>query len=198
MGTENVCYAWYVEPEMMHEMMEFIADYTIEVSKPALSQGLDIDYVMINEDMSMKNGPLIGPDKYKEFIEPHMKRLVEFFKSNDVKYVMVDTDGNCEALIPQLMDCGVDVIWPLERASDMDPVRIRKKFGRDLRLYGGVDKRRIALGRTEIDRHLSELIPLIEEGGFIPIIDHTVSPEISLDDFKYYMKKKDELLNGRF
>lgn len=198
MGTENFSYALFDDPVLVHEMMEFIADFTIEVSKPVLDKKLDVDYVMINEDMSMKTGPLISPEKYMEYIFPHMRRLVDFFISNGVKYVIVDTDGNCDVLIPLLMDCGVDAIWPLERVAGMDPIAIRKKYGKDLRLYGGVDKMRIAKGREEIDKHLSELIPLIEEGGFIPTIDHTVSPDISLKDFLYYMKRKTELLSGRF
>lgn len=197
MGTENLCYAWYDEPELLHEMTEFIADYTIEVCKPIL-QETDVDYVMINEDMSMKTGPLLSPAQYKEFIFPHMRRLVDFFKSNGVRYVMVDTDGNCEVLIPLLIDCGVDAIWPLERAADMDPVRIRKKFGKEMRLFGGVDKMEIAKGKEAIDRHLGELVPLIEEGGFIPTVDHTVSPDISLENFKYYMKRKMDLISGKF
>lgn len=197
MGTENVCYAWYDEPDMMHEMMEFIADFTIEVSRPILEQ-TDVDYVMINEDMSMKHGPLLSPDQYKTFIFPHMKRLVDYFKKNGVKYVMVDTDGNCEALIPLLMDAGVDGIWPLERVAEMDPIKIRKKFGRDLRLSGGVDKMEIAKGKEAIEKQLAGLMPLIEEGGFIPTIDHVASPDISLDDFRYYMKRKIDLLTGKF
>lgn len=197
MGTENVCYAWYDEPELMHEMMEFIANFTIEVSRPILEE-TDVDYVMINEDMSMKTGPLLSPYQYREFIYPHMRRLVDFFKKNGVKYVMVDTDGNCEDLIPLLIECGVDAIWPLERAAGMDPVRLRKKFGRELRLFGGVDKRELAKDKESIDRHLAELVPLIEEGGFIPTVDHTVSPDISLENFKYYIKRKCDLLSGKF
>ena len=197
MGTENLCYSWYDEPDLMHEMMEFIADFTIEVSRPALEQ-IDVDYVMINEDMSMKNGPLLSPEQYKSFIFPHMRRLVDYYKKNGVKYVFVDTDGNCEALIPLLMDAGVDGIWPMERVAEMDPIKIRKKFGRDLRLTGGIDKMEIAKGKEAIDKHLAALVPLIEEGGFIPTIDHTASPDISLEDFKYYMKRKIDLLNGRF
>ncbi|HBP38584.1 MAG TPA: hypothetical protein DD640_07565, partial [Clostridiales bacterium] len=154
MGTENVCYGWYDQPDLMHEMMAFIADFTIEVSRPVLRE-TDVDYVMINEDMSMKNGPLLSPAQYREFIYPHMRRLVDFFKKNGVRYVMVDTDGNCEALIPLLMECGVDAIWPLERAAGMDPLKIRKKFGRDLRLFGGVDKMELAKDRQAIDRHLA-------------------------------------------
>ncbi len=195
MGTENLCYAWYDQPKLMHEMMEFIADFTIEVSRPVLRE-TDIDYVMINEDMSMKTGPLLSPAHYKEFIFPHMLRLVDFYKNNGVRYVMVDTDGNCEALIPMLMECGVDAIWPLERVAGMDPVIIRKKFGRDLRLFGGVDKMKLAKGKEAIDQHLAEMIPLIEEGGFIPTVDHTVSPDVSLENFRYYMKQKNNLLTG--
>jgi hypothetical protein len=197
MGTENLCYGWYDEPELMHEMMEFIADFTIEVSKPVLLQ-TDIEYVMISEDMSMKNGPLLSPDQYKTFIFPHMKKLVDFFKKNGVKYVMVDTDGNCEALIPMLLDAGVDGIWPLERVAEMDPVKIRKKFGKDLRLSGGVDKMEIAKGKEAIEKQLAALVPLIEEGGFIPTIDHLASPDISLENFTYYMKRKMDLLKGKF
>jgi hypothetical protein len=197
MGTENVCYAWYDEPLMMHEMMEFIADFTMEVSRPILEK-IDIDYVMINEDMSMKTGPLLSPALYREFIFPHMRRLVDFFKSNGVKYVIVDTDGNCEALIPMLLECGTDAIWPLERAAGMDPILLRKKFGRNLRLFGGVDKRELAKDKKAIDQHLAEMVPLIEEGGFIPTVDHKVSPDISLENFKYYMKRKMDLLCGRF
>ena len=197
MGTENVCYAWYDEPEMMHEMMEFIADFTIDVSRPILKE-TDVDYVMISEDMSMKTGPLLSPAQYTEFIFPHMRRLVDFYKSNGVRYVMVDTDGNCEALIPLLMECGVDAIWPLERAAGMDPVMLRKKFGKDLRLFGGVDKMELAKGKSAIDMHLASMIPVIEEGGFIPTVDHTVPPDVSLDNFRYYMKRKMDLLSGKF
>ena len=196
MGTENISYAWYDQPELMHEMMEFIADFTIEMSRPILEQ-TDIDYVMLSEDMSMKNGPLLSPDTYKTFIFPHMRRLVDYLKGNGVKYVLVDTDGNCEALIPLLMDAGVDGLWPLERVAGMDPIMLRKKYGRDLRLWGGVDKMEIAKGRDAIDRHLASMIPLIEEGGFIPTIDHTASPDISLENFRYYIKRKIDLLQGK-
>ncbi len=196
MGTENLSYAWYDEPAMMHEMMEFIADFTIETAKPLLEAGIRPDYIFLNEDMSMKNGPLLSPDTYRTYIFPHMKRLVAFFKSHGVPWFVVDTDGNCELIIPQLMETGVDAIWPLERASDMDPVRIRKKFGRDLRLWGGVDKRELAKDSAAIDAHLRTMQPLVAEGGFIPTVDHLVPPDVSLANFEHYMQRKQQLLRG--
>ncbi len=198
MGTETLSYAWYDQPELMHEMMEFIADFTIDVARPILAE-VDVDYVFINEDMAMKQGPLLSPSTYDEFIFPHMRRLVDFFKTNGARYVVVDSDGNTEPLIGRLLDAGVDAIWPMERASaDMNPLDLRKKYGKSLRLWGGVDKRELAKGPEAIDRHLAELAPLAEEGGFIPTVDHQVPPDVSLGNFRYYMKRKMDLLSGRF
>jgi uroporphyrinogen decarboxylase len=196
MGTENLSYAWYDEPELCDAMMEFIADFTIETLRPVLDE-IASDYIFINEDMSMKSGPLLSPDTYKRFIFPHMKRLVDFIKSKGVPYVVVDTDGDPDPLIPLLLDAGVDGLWPIERASnDMDPIALRKKYGKALRIWGAVDKRCIAAGSPVIEEHLRAMMPLIAEGGFIPTVDHTVPPDISLKNFEHYMELKEKLLRG--
>ncbi len=197
MGTEALCYAWYDQPALMHEMMEFIADHTIAVAAPVLEE-MDFDYVMLSEDLAMKSGPLLGPDTFREYIFPHLQRLIGFLKGKGVRYVMVDTDGDPEPLLPLMLDAGVDAIWPIERAScDMDPIELRRKYGRSLRLFGGVDKRELAKDRKAIDAHLDSLRPLIEEGGFIPTVDHTIPPDVSLENFRHYMARKAELLRGR-
>jgi uroporphyrinogen decarboxylase len=195
MGTENLSYAWYDQPDLMHEMMEFYADFTIECAKPILEE-TDVEYFNLNEDFAMKTGPLLSPDTFRKFIYPHLKRLVEFFKAHGTRYVALDSDGNPEPLIPLLMDAGVDILWPLERASDMDPLKIRRKFGKSLRLMGGVDKREIAKGPAAINKHLAELRSLVGDGGYIPTVDHTVPPNVSWDNFRYYMDAKRKLLAG--
>ena len=197
MGTENLSYAWYDHPDLMHEMMEFFADFIIETSRPVLEK-IDVEYFTLNEDMSMKNGPLLSPDTFREFIFPHLKRMVDFFKSHGTKYFAVDTDGNPTLLLPLLLEAGVDILWPIERAANFHPLEIRKKFGRSLRLWGGVDKRVLANGRDAIRVHLRELIPLIETGGYIPTVDHLIPPDVSWDNFRYYMEMKKALLDGEF
>jgi hypothetical protein len=197
MGTENLSYAWHDQPAMMHEIMETFADLVIETSRPVLEK-IQVDYFVLNEDMSMKSGPLLSPATYRTFIFPHLKRMVEFFRAHGTRYFAVDTDGDPTPLVPLLMDAGVDTLWPIERASNIDPVVLRKRFGKSLRLWGGVDKRVLPEGPAAIRAHLREMIPLIEEGGFIPTIDHTVPPDVSWDDFRYYMDAKRALLDGNF
>jgi uroporphyrinogen decarboxylase len=196
MGTEELSYAWYDDPALCDNMMEFTADFTIEMLRPVLDE-IAPDYIFINEDMAMKSGPLLSPDHYRRFIFPHMRRLVDFVKSKGTRYVVVDSDGSPDALIPLLMEAGVDALWPVERASEgMDPAALRAKYGRDLRLWGAVDKRCLAAGKKAIDSHLKSLVPLIEDGGFIPTVDHLVPPDVSLENFTYYMNQKHKLLRG--
>ncbi|MBU0715696.1 MAG: hypothetical protein KJ964_10110 [Verrucomicrobia bacterium] len=197
MGTENLSLAWYDYPDMMHAMMEFFADFIIATSRPVLDK-IQVDYFVLNEDMSMKGGPLLGPDTFRTFIFPHLKRLVAFFRSHGTRYVAVDSDGDPTPLIPLLLEAGIDTLWPIERASEVSPQAWRKRFGKDLRLWGGVDKRELAKGPEAIRRHLRAFIPLIEQGGFIPTVDHTVPPDVSWDNFRIYMDYKIKLLSGDF
>jgi uroporphyrinogen decarboxylase len=195
MGTEALSFAWYDQPALMHEMMEFFADFIIETSRPILER-IDVDYFVLNEDMSMKSGPLLGPDTYRTFIFPHLKRLVAFLRGMGTRYVAVDSDGDPTVLLPLLLDAGIDTVWPIERAADVSPQMWRRRFGRDLRLWGGVDKRVLPRGPEAIRSHLLEFVPLIEEGGFIPTVDHTVPPDVSWDNFRVYMDMKHALLRG--
>jgi uroporphyrinogen decarboxylase len=181
----------------MHEMMEFYADFIIETSRPVLER-TTLEYFCLNEDLSMKTGPLLSPASFRKFIFPHLKRMVEFFKGHGTRYFAIDTDGDPTALVPMFMDAGVDVLWPIERASNVCPNELRRRFGKGLRLWGGVDKRELAKDRDAIRAHLREFIPLIEEGGFIPTVDHAVPPDISWDNFRYYNDLKAALLSSDF
>jgi uroporphyrinogen decarboxylase len=197
MGTIALSYAWYDYPDLMHEMMEFFADFIIETSRPVLEK-IEVEYFTLNEDLSMRSGPLLSPATFRKFISPHLKRMVEFFKGHGTRYFALDTDGDPSALIPLFMDAGVDILWPIERASEVSPQEFRRKFGRSLRLWGGVDKRELARDKAAIKTHLREFVPLIEEGGFVPTVDHVVPPDISWDNFRYYMDLKQALLVGDF
>jgi uroporphyrinogen decarboxylase len=197
MGTENLSLAWHDHPALLHEMMEFYADFVIETSRPVLEK-IQVEYFVLNEDMAAKGGPLLGPDTYRRFIWPHLRRMVDFFRSHGTRYFAVDTDGDPTVLIAPMMDAGVDTIWPVERASEVSPLAWRRRFGKSLRIWGGVDKRVLPLGPAAIRSHLRELIPLVEEGGFIPTVDHTVQPDVSWDDFRCYMDAKLALLSGDF
>ena len=196
LGTEGLSIAFYEQPSLLHDMFEFLADFTIEVTRRA-RHDISFDYFCLNEDIAFKTAPLLSPQHYREFIIPPMTRLIETLKRDGVRYVCLDTDGNCGPLIPDMMRAGVDILWPLEQAAEgMRPGDLRRRYGRDLRLWGGVDKRVVAAGGKALDDHLTSLRPLIEAGGYVPHLDHTFPPDIGAHEFEDYWKKKEALLRG--
>jgi uroporphyrinogen decarboxylase len=123
---------------------------------------------------------------------------MERMRKAGIRSFWLDSDGDTEALIPLWMEAGINCHWPLEQASGMDPVRLKKKFGKDLVLCGGLDKIELAKGREAIERELHRKIPpLLEMGGYIPHIDHAISPELSYDNMLYYVELKRKLIGRR-
>lgn len=194
MGTENLSLAFYRQPVLVEEMVEFLADFFIELTTPALEE-VEVDYFNFFEDFAYKTGPLLSPKLFRRFLMPAYKRIIAHLHRHGVKFIWLDSDGNPEVLIPLMLEAGINCLWPLEAAAGMDPVGLREEYGRDLRLSGGIDKRALAKGRDAIDEELGRrLRPLLPDGGYIPTIDHTVPPDVPYDNFMYYIEQKRRML----
>ena len=85
------------------------------------------------------------------------------------------------------------VIWR-EVQCRLDIIESRREYGRELRIWSGVDKHAIAAGPQAIDRELERVRPLIEDGGYIPGPDHGLPPDVSFANYCYYMEKLREIL----
>ena len=59
LGTEGLSYAFYDQPDLVHAIMESHADFLIEAARPIL-ECTSVEYVCLNEDLSMKTGPLLS------------------------------------------------------------------------------------------------------------------------------------------
>lgn len=192
-GTENVSYMFYDDPALVEEMLDYAVEFLLELLDQALGEA-QFDYFNFFEDFAGKGGPLVSPQIFRKFLMPRYKRVIERMKAAGIRHFWLDSDGDPEVLVPLMIECGITCLWPLEQASGMDPIRLRKRFGRDLVLAGGIDKREIAKGRKAIEAELNAKIPpMLESGGFIPHLDHAWPPDISYDDFLYYMELKHKL-----
>ncbi len=76
----------------------------------------------------------------------------------------------------------------------MDVLEVRKKYGKSLAMIGGIDKRALKHGARAIHREIDRVMPLVEQGGYIPELDHSVPPDVSWQDFGEYVRYLDERL----
>jgi uroporphyrinogen decarboxylase len=194
MGFENCMTMFYDDPEFVQDILQYLSDFWYALYEKILADVLP-DYVLIFEDMSYKAGPMINPALFRDLMIPHYKRMIGLFKSKGIKNIFVDTDGNCESLIPVFLEGGVTGLLPLEQQAGMDVAKIAKQFP-ELMLMGGIDKKVIINGGEEAWHEvLHEKIPsVLKRGKYIPYIDHLVSPDISWDRFTKYRKELDSVI----
>lgn len=188
LGEVRLFTAYYDNPQLIRKILDFLTDFWIALFSEVLSQ-VKVDSCEIWEDMCYKNGSLISPAIFKEFMSPCYKKLTGFLKSKGVDVIIVDTDGNCWELIPLFIESGVTGIYPMEVQANMDIVQVRKKYS-ELQIFGGLDKNKLALGKEEIDKELrAKLSFMLKGSGYIPYADHLIPPNVSWENFKYYREK---------
>ncbi|MHB8073260.1 uroporphyrinogen decarboxylase family protein [Desulfosporosinus fructosivorans] len=192
LGIEEHMLAFYDYPEMLHDINEF----ALQVYMKILDKIFDIippNVVLIEEDLSGNNGPMLSPKSFDEFVGAYYKRLAPFLKSKGVKNVFVDTDGNFTSLIPHFLEAGIDGFLPMDVNGGMDIVAVREKYP-SLKFIGGYNKLEIAYGKEAIDKEFERLIPVIRQGGYLPSCDHQVPPDAPLENYRYYIKRLKEVM----
>lgn len=193
MGPEKLLYMFYDNPDLLKEINSYLVDFWIQIYDHVLDE-IEVDGALVWEDMCYKAGPLISPAMFREFMLPHYQKLTSFLRDCGVTTVLVDTDGNCGQLLPLFIEGGVTGVYPFEVAAGMDIVEVRKAFP-DLQIIGGLDKRKVAVGRSQIDAELEAKVPFMtQRGGYISAVDHTTPPDVSWDNFVYYRSRLKEMM----
>lgn len=188
LGVERLCTLFYDDPAWVQEMMEADADFLIGMLQQMLEE-TDIDVFGFWEDMAYKAGPLISPAMVRKFMLPCYRRVIDLARAGGVHFFCLDTDGQMDSLIPVFMDAGIDIVYPFEVQAGMDVNATRKKYGRELRLWGGLDKRALTRGYGEIDALIERHRGLIADGGYVPMLDHSAPPDVPYDNYRYFMQQ---------
>jgi hypothetical protein len=197
MGDEMLFTSYYDQPDLIHAINNTLCNLWIEIFAYVVDQGIELDCADLWEDMSYRNGSLISPAHFREFMMPYYKRLTSFLSSKGVDNIWIDTDGNCMELIPLFKEGGVTGISPMEVQSGMDVTEVRKRYP-ELQIYGGLDKRSLALGKDKIDSEIRGKIPfMLKQGGYIPYLDHLIPPDVPWSGFKYYRQELNRYIEGK-
>jgi uroporphyrinogen-III decarboxylase len=191
MGFEDICLAIYDQPELLEEILDDLSEVSSNVAAEICAH-MTPDLVCWWEDIAYKNGPIVTPDWFKETCGKAIKKVMDVYRGAGVEHAFVDCDGDFRSLMPGWLDNGVDIMFPLEVASGVHPENLRKENS-GIRMMGGFDKVALIKGKSEIRKELNRLKPLVEEGGFIPHVDHRVQPDVSLENYLYYLEAKRDI-----
>lgn len=187
-GEENLAYVYYDDPGLMHDIQRHWTEFYCRLFSNVLAH-IHLDFVYVWEDMAFKNGPLISPTLFREFMLPYYKELISHLRGLGVKAIMVDSDGDNRPIMDMFLESGVNFFMPFEIAAGMDPIPIREKYGEQLVIWGGIDKRELAKDLDAVEREVMSKVPhLMEMGGYIPSVDHLVPPDVSFANYSRFIE----------
>jgi hypothetical protein len=193
MGVEGASMVFVTDPEFVEHMLDFRVDFTLKLIDRAASS-LPLDFGSWWEDMAYRGGPLISPEMFHRFLVPRYKKITNRLRDYGITYHYLDCDGDITMLIKGWEEAGINVMFPVEVHAGSDPVKIRKEFGQGVRMMGGVDKMKLIEGKASIDAEIAKLKPLVAEGGFIPHVDHRVPPDVTFENYIYYLQEKMKMI----
>ena len=190
LGVENLAYLYADDEDLYVEVIDTLAAISYDNCKRILEMGLRPDYAHFWEDICFKNGPLVNPDVFREYVGPHYKRITDLLASYGCDIVSLDCDGCIDKLVPIWYENGVNTMFPIEVGTwNASIAPWREQYGKGLRGIGGMDKRVFALDYAAIDKELERLKPLIELGGYVPCPDHRLPPEAKWENVQYYCEQ---------
>ena len=192
MGDENLALAFYDMPDVVHDIMNYYTDMAIAVWEKMCAD-VEFDVIECWEDMASKNGSLISPEMFREFMTPCYEKIADFAKRHNIKVILVDSDGLVENLTGLMQEGGVTAMYPYEVLAGNDPFRVRKKYP-TMGIVGGLRKEAMIDGKDAIDKEIKKAKEMIKLGRCIPGPDHFVLKVVNFREYRYFMEKLREVV----
>jgi hypothetical protein len=185
-GEEKLAYAFYDCPDTIHDMAKVWLAMHCECT-PRLMESATVDYVLFHEDMAFKNGPLIGPHMFDEFMAPYYRELFSHLRGRGQRRFMLDSDGNNGLVLERFVDMGMNGLFPFEVAAGCDAIEFRSRHP-EFVIWGAIDKRTLLKTKEDVKREVMSKVPVLwEQGGYIPCLDHSLMP-CPQENFEYYLE----------
>jgi uroporphyrinogen decarboxylase len=191
-GTERFLIALIEYPDWCVDMFNHFLHMDLAMLEMIWEAGYEFDCITWCDDMGYKNHQFFSVDMYRELLKPVHKRAIEWAHRKGIK-AQLHSCGDINPMLPELIDIGLDALNPLEVKAGMDPIRIKRKYGKDLVLHGGLNS--ILWSDWDmIAEEMRRLIPVMKEsGGYIFSSDHSIPNSVSFDTFTKIIRLAKEL-----
>jgi len=190
-GMENTFIDLLSSPELTKVLLLKAADFAVETGEKACID-YPIDWLWTGDDVGGQQSMMLSPELWREMIKPHLKNIFDVGKKRGI-WVAYHSCGSIRPIIPDLIEIGLDVLNPIQcNCPGMNPIELKKEFGKELSFMGGVDTQYLLPNGTS-DEVYKETLKLIEGmteegGGYILAASHTIPPETPIENiFAMYL-----------
>ena len=191
-GTERFLLLMADDPELVAEIFNTQLDCSLQLLQMIWDEGYTFDCVAWCDDMGYRNGTFFSLDMYRRLLRPAQQRAIDWAHQKGI-VAHLHSCGNINALVPELVEIGLDALNPLEVKAGMDPAHLKRTYGDKLVLHGGLN----AMFWHDMDRTEAEicrLLPILKQnGGYIFQEDHSIPDSVSLENYRRIVQLAKEL-----
>ena len=179
-GMEQTLVEIAADLDLATDILKRCADFSIRLSKLACKY-FDLDWLWLGDDIAGQESMIMSPTLWRQLVKSLLKQNVEIAKRHNL-YAAFHCCGAIRPIIADLVEIGVDVLNPIQcNCIGMDPLELKKEFGKELAFMGGVDTQGLLPNGTalQVRKETSRLIEgmTANGGGYILAASHTVPPE---------------------
>lgn len=182
------------EPQVVLETMRIQAEFAARLAEIVLTD-VEVDAAVFSEPICDNHGPLVSPRMFEEFALKSYQPILEVLHKSGVETIIFMTWGNARLLLPAVVRYGFNCLWAYEvNTMAMNYCDLRREFGRELRLIGGIDLDKVREGEAAIRREILDKVPpLLADGGYIPLADGRVREDVPYKNYVYYRRLLEEI-----
>ncbi|HEY3377184.1 MAG TPA: uroporphyrinogen decarboxylase family protein [Armatimonadota bacterium] len=133
------------------------------------SMGSHIQAIAINADLGTQNAPFCRPTLFDDMCAPFIKQFCDYVHDNSDLKIFMHSCGSIQPFLPTLIDCGVDIINPVQiSAQNMDPATLKARYGEEIVFWGGgCNTQEILAAGTpdDVRANVRELTRVFKPGG---------------------------------
>jgi len=185
-GVEQALMDLVLHPKLVEAILERVREYYLSYNERLFrAAGKSIDLFMMGDDFGDQNGSLMSLGMWRKYFRNGFERYVSLAHQYGIP-VMHHTCGSVREVIPDMIDCGLDVLQSLQPgAKDMDLVGLKREFGRDLCFHGGIDIQEVLPRGSpdDVRNHVQRVVQAGKPGGgYIACTAHAIQPDVSTEN----------------
>jgi uroporphyrinogen-III decarboxylase len=183
-GYQQMLMDFSEDPVLADTILDFPFRYHLAAAERLARMGVDM--IWIGDDVGTQRGMLISPRTWRRFFKSRMAEFIATLRGiNPQLKIAYHSDGNILAIIPELIEIGLDVLNPVQPAC-MDPALVKRQFGDRLCFWGTIDEQNTLPFGTpdDVRRQVLDRIRNVGyDGGLILGPTHHVQLDTPLDNF---------------
>jgi uroporphyrinogen decarboxylase len=192
-GMEQLLEDFVFRPEMASALLDRVTEIRCDYVEALVSMGIDV--IILGDDIATQLGMMMSPAMWRRWLKPRLSQVIKAARKLKPEIlVFYHSDGNPSAVIPDLIEIGVNILNPIQPEC-MDPASLKLKYGDQLAFWGTMGTQTtFPFGKPEDIRAVvrQRMEKVGQGGGLLLGPTHMLEPDVPWENIAAFFEAVEE------